>query len=87
MNILWWIIVGLVVGWISGKITKGYGYGPLMDIVMGIAGAVIAGFIMLSAGFSGQDGKIYTTLVVILGAVILTVFSALVSGRRRYAAE
>jgi uncharacterized membrane protein YeaQ/YmgE (transglycosylase-associated protein family) len=72
MAILWWIIVGLIAGWITGKIMSGSGYGPLMDIVIGIVGAVIGGFIMRSLGFVGSGGMIYTILVAVLGAVILT---------------
>ena len=49
MYILWWIIVGLIAGWITGKLMKGSGYGALMDIVVGIIGAVIGGFIMEQA--------------------------------------
>jgi len=83
MQLLWWMTVGLLAGWMTGKIVKGYS--ASMDIVMGIAGAVAGGLIMRSAGFSGQGGMIYTTLVAILGAVILTVLIGLASGRRRYA--
>jgi uncharacterized membrane protein YeaQ/YmgE (transglycosylase-associated protein family) len=72
MQILWWIIVGLVAGWATGKIMKGAGYGVLMDIVIGIAGAIIGGFLMRTLGFVGQGGMIYTILVAIGGAVILT---------------
>ena len=72
MHILWWIIVGLIAGWATGKIMKGSGYGALMDIVIGIVGAIVGGFIMRFLGFAGQGGLIYTILVAILGAVILT---------------
>ncbi|MDE3188816.1 MAG: GlsB/YeaQ/YmgE family stress response membrane protein [Acidobacteriota bacterium] len=72
MQILWWIIVGLVAGWATGKIMKGAGYGVFMDIVIGIAGAIIGGFLMRSLGFVGSGGLIYTILVAIGGAVILT---------------
>ncbi len=44
MYFLSWIIVGLVAGWSAGKILKGNGYGPLMDIAIGIGGAVAGGF-------------------------------------------
>ncbi len=43
MYFLSWIIVGLVAGWSAGKILKGNGYGPLMDIAIGIGGAVAGG--------------------------------------------
>ena len=85
MYILWWSIVGLLAGWLTGKIMKGFGYGTWMDLVMGIAGAVTGGFIMRSLGFSSQDGTVYTILVAIVGAVGLTAFIAMASGRRRYA--
>ncbi len=70
--LLWWIIVGLIAGWATGKIMKGGGYGTAMDIVIGIAGALIGGFVMRFLGGSGQGGMIYTILVAILGGVILT---------------
>ena len=56
MYFLSWIIVGLVAGWSAGKILKGNGYGPLMDIVIGI-GAVGGGFLTRSAGFSGYQAE------------------------------
>ena len=75
-----YFIVGLVAG--SGNILKGNGYGPLMDIAIGIGGAVAGGFLMRSAGFSGYRGPIYTTLVALIGAVLLTFLAGFVNGRR-----
>jgi len=72
MFVLWWIIVGLIAGWITGKIIKGSGYGAIMDIVVGIVGAMVGGFTVRSLGFAGQGGRIYTIIVAVLGAVILT---------------
>lgn len=82
MFIIWWIIVGLIAGWATGKIMKGSGYGALMDIVIGIVGAIIGGFIMRSLGFAGQGGIIYTILVAILGAIVLTWLLRLITGSR-----
>jgi len=72
MFILWWIIVGLIAGWITGKIMKGSGFGAIMDIVVGVVGAIVGGFIMRTLGFAGQGGMIYTIIVAVIGAVILT---------------
>lgn len=83
MYILWWIIVGLIAGYITGKLMKGSGYGALMDIVVGIVGAFIGGFIMRAVGMSGRGDTIYTILVAILGAVVLTWIVRLVTGGRR----
>src|SRR5437762_5779448 len=82
MHLLWWIIVGLIAGWATGKIMSGRGYGPLMDIVLGIVGAIIGGFIMRALGFSDQGGMIYTILVAFGGAVLLTWLYRLVTRRR-----
>jgi uncharacterized membrane protein YeaQ/YmgE (transglycosylase-associated protein family) len=81
MYIVWWIIVGLIAGFLTGKIMKGSGFGALMDIVVGIVGAVVGGFIMRALGFAGQGGMIYTILVAVLGAVILTWLIRLVTGK------
>ena len=87
MYLLSWIIVGLVAGWSAGKILKGNTYGPLMDIGMGVAGAVAAGFIMRSAGLRGYGGMVITTLVAMIGAVLLTLLAGFVNGRRLYARQ
>ncbi|MCU1296808.1 MAG: Transglycosylase associated protein [Acidobacteriaceae bacterium] len=80
MHLLWWIIVGLFAGWATGKIMRGSGYGPLMDIVVGVAGAVVGGWIMRAVGFQGQGGMLYTILVAIGGAVVLTLLYRLLVG-------
>ena len=72
MTLLWWIVVGLIAGWATGKIMAGKGYGVLMNIGLGIAGAILGGFLMRVLGFSGRGGLIYTILIAIVGAVILT---------------
>ncbi len=82
MHILWWIIVGLIAGWVTGKIMRGSGYGPVVDTVIGIAGAIIGGWIMRAVGFRGQGGTIYTILVAIGGAIVLTWLYRLIIGHR-----
>ena len=79
MFIIWWIIVGLIAGFITGKLMKGSGFGPIMDIVVGIVGAVVGGFIMRALGFAGEGGLIYTILVAVVGAVLLTLLIRLVT--------
>ena len=82
MGVIWWIIVGLIAGWATGKIMRGEGYGTLVDIIVGIVGAVIGGWIMSALGFSAAGGMIYTILVAIVGAVILTWLIRLITGNR-----
>jgi uncharacterized membrane protein YeaQ/YmgE (transglycosylase-associated protein family) len=82
MYILWWIIVGLIAGFITGKIMKGSGYGALGDIIVGIIGAIVGGFIMRALGHAGSGGLIYTIFVAVVGAVILTFLLRLLTGKR-----
>ena len=77
MQLLWWTVIGLVGGWLAGKILKGDGYGPFMDVVMGIGGAVTGGLLMRSAGLAEQ------TLAAVIGAVAVTLAAGFVNGKRR----
>lgn len=82
MEILWWIIVGLVAGWVTGKVMKGSGYGFFADTLLGIAGAIAGGFIARHLGFSAHGGMLYTILIAIVGAVILVFLFRLITGKR-----
>ena len=73
MHILWWILVGLVAGWLTGKVMKSGGYGFWLDIILGIVGALVGGFIARALGLASSGGLIYTILVA-LGGSILVVF-------------
>jgi uncharacterized membrane protein YeaQ/YmgE (transglycosylase-associated protein family) len=72
MGFLSWILVGLIAGWLTGKIMHGPGKGVLMDIIVGLLGAMAGGFLMRLLGMRSEGGFIYTVLVAILGAVVLT---------------
>lgn len=72
MGVISWIIVGLVAGWITGKIEGSPGKGALMDIIIGLLGALVGGFAMSLLGFSPEGGLIYTIVVAVIGAVLLT---------------
>lgn len=81
-TLIWWIIVGLIAGWLTGKIMSGGGYGPFMDIIIGIIGAVAGGYLMSHLGFAGSGGMVYTIVVAVIGAVILTLLLRLVTRGR-----
>jgi uncharacterized membrane protein YeaQ/YmgE (transglycosylase-associated protein family) len=80
-----WIIIGVIAGWLTGKLMKGSGFGFLMDMVVGLIGALIGGFISshLGLGGVGQHGLIMSIVIAIIGAVILTLIIRLISGNRR----
>jgi uncharacterized membrane protein YeaQ/YmgE (transglycosylase-associated protein family) len=80
--LLFWIIDGLAAGWLTGKIMSSEGHDRVMDTVMGVAG----GFLFSATHLLVRGMIIYTNLAAILGAVILTVLSRYVGGRREYGA-
>jgi len=69
-SLIWWAVVGLIAGWAAGKIMKGGGYGVVMDIVLGIIGAVVGGWLMGIVGIHA-GGFLGTIIVAIIGAVFL----------------
>jgi len=82
MSLLWWIIVGLIAGWATGKIMKGTGYGVIGDLILGIVGAVVGGYVAGALGISPAGGMIYTILIAIVGAVLIVFLFRLITGRR-----
>ena len=82
MTILWWILVGLVAGWATGKIMKGGGYGFWMDIILGIVGAIVGGFIAGALGIRPAGGLIYTILIALAGSIIVVFLFRLITGKR-----
>ncbi len=72
MSIIAWIVLGLVAGFISSKIVNGSGEGSLIDIVLGIVGAVVGGFLFNLVGATGVDGfNIWSLIVATIGAVVV----------------
>lgn len=80
MGIVLWIIFGALAGWIASMLMKtDYRQGTLMDIVMGILGAIVGGFLMGMVGQSGVTGfNVYSLLVAVIGAVALIAVARLV---------
>lgn len=84
MYLLALVFIGVLVGWAAGRILEGNGYGPWMDAVMGIGGAVAGGLLMRSAGLHGFSGTVATSMVAVIGATLLTVVVGFANGRRIY---
>jgi uncharacterized membrane protein YeaQ/YmgE (transglycosylase-associated protein family) len=84
MSIIAWIILGLVAGFIASKIVNHTGEGAILDIVLGIVGAVIGGFVFNAVGATGVNGfNIWSMFVAVVGAVLLLVVKHAVMGRGR----
>jgi uncharacterized membrane protein YeaQ/YmgE (transglycosylase-associated protein family) len=85
MGILSWIIVGLIAGWLAGLVVRGGGYGVLGDIILGIVGALVGGFVA-SALFNVPNPvsgiNITTIIVSFIGAVLVIWLIRALGGRR-----
>ena len=83
MSIIAWLVVGLIAGWLAGMVMKGGGYGVVGDMIVGILGALLGGFlagVVFGADFlSGIN--LVTILVAFLGAVILIAIVRMLPGR------
>jgi uncharacterized membrane protein YeaQ/YmgE (transglycosylase-associated protein family) len=79
-GLIWWILVGLIAGWLTGKIMKGGGYGFFGDLVLGVLGAIAGGSLMTHLGY-GPGGMIYTILIATLGAIVLVFLFRLITRR------
>jgi uncharacterized membrane protein YeaQ/YmgE (transglycosylase-associated protein family) len=80
-GIIAWIIVGLIAGWLTGLIMRGGGFGILGDLVMGLIGALIGGF-LVGIFMHGSVGFIGSIVVAVIGAVILTAVVRALTGNR-----
>jgi len=75
---LYLALVGLVAGWAAGKIMKGSGYGVLVDVALGVIGAIVGTWIMRILGFYTTGGLVPSILVAILGAVVVVALVRLI---------
>jgi uncharacterized membrane protein YeaQ/YmgE (transglycosylase-associated protein family) len=83
-SIVAWIIIGAIAGWLTGKIMKGSGFGFFMDMIVGLVGACIGGFLSsrLGLGGVGEHGILVSIGIAVVGAIILTWIVRLISGNR-----
>ena len=84
-TVLWWLVVGLIAGFLASLVMRGSGYGIVGDIIVGLVGALIGGFLASLLGL-GASGLVGTIIVAFIGACILIAILRAVSGsypRRR----
>ena len=83
MSIIGWIVLGILAGWLAGLVMRGGGYGIIGDMVLGILGAIVGGW--LTGALLGRDTvngfNIESLVVAVIGAIVLIAISRLFSGR------
>lgn len=77
-----WLLLGLIAGWLAGKIARGRGFGCITDIVLGLIGSYLGGWIFVKLGILG-GGFLYSLAAATLGAVILVSIAHLFSNSDR----
>lgn len=83
MSIIGWIIFGVIAGFIASKIVNKSGEGLIVDLVLGIVGAVVGGWLFERFGYEGVGGfDIYSMIVAVIGAIIVLFIYHAVTGRR-----
>ena len=83
MSMLGWVIFGLITGFVASKIVNDEGQGCILNIVLGIVGAFVGGFIFVHIGGRGVSGfNLYSMFVAIIGAVVVLVLYHAIAGRR-----
>jgi uncharacterized membrane protein YeaQ/YmgE (transglycosylase-associated protein family) len=70
-NVLWWLVVGLVAGFLASRVMRGGGYGLIGDIVVGLIGAFIGGWVAGVLGIGGSSSLIVSIIIAFIGACIL----------------
>jgi uncharacterized membrane protein YeaQ/YmgE (transglycosylase-associated protein family) len=85
MSIIAWLVLGLIAGFVASKIVNNTGEGTVVDILLGIVGAIVGGWLFNAVGASGVTGlNLYSVLVAIIGAsIILILYHASFRGRLR----
>lgn len=71
MGFLWFLLIGLIAGWLAGMLVKGGGFGVVGDMIVGVLGAFIGGFLFTKLGVSSGGGMIGSIIVATIGAIIL----------------
>jgi len=78
-SVIAWVIIGLIAGWLAGKVSRGRGFGCIANVFLGLVGAVLGGWIFTQLGIV-RFGFIYSLAAATLGAVILVAIARLFSG-------
>jgi uncharacterized membrane protein YeaQ/YmgE (transglycosylase-associated protein family) len=71
MNFIWYVLIGLCAGWLAGQLVKGGGFGIVGDIIVGIIGALLGGYLFSLFGVSTGGGLLGSLIVATIGAIVL----------------
>ena len=79
-SVIWWIIMGIISGWLTGKVMRGAGYGVIPDLILGIIGGLVGGWIAHAIGIT-TTSMIGGIIVAFIGGVVLVALFRALTGR------
>lgn len=79
-SVIAWVVIGLIAGWLAGTVSRGRGFGCIADILLGLVGAILGGWIFTKLGIFG-GGLLYSIAAATIGAIVLVAIARLFSGR------
>ena len=79
-SVIAWVVIGLIAGWLAGTVSRGRGFGCIADILLGLVGAFLGGWIFMKLGIFG-GGLLYSIAAATIGAIVLVTIARLFSGR------
>jgi uncharacterized membrane protein YeaQ/YmgE (transglycosylase-associated protein family) len=83
-GLIGWLLIGLIAGWLAGKLSRGQGFGCIGDIVLGLIGSVVGGWIFTRLGIvRATDTFLYSLAAATVGAVVLVAIAHLFFGKNR----
>jgi uncharacterized membrane protein YeaQ/YmgE (transglycosylase-associated protein family) len=83
VTVVGWIVFGLITGFVASRIVAQQGQGCILNVVLGIAGACVGGFIFTSIGGTGITGfNVYSMFVAVIGAIVVLIAYHAITGRR-----
>lgn len=77
-SLIWFLLIGLIAGWLAGKVMRGGGFGLVGDMIVGVIGALLGGWIFGKLGISAGGGLIGALIVAFVGAVVLLLLLRLI---------
>ncbi len=80
-SLIGWILIGLIAGWLAGKVSRGAGFGCIANVILGLIGALIGGWVFTKLGIFG-GGLLYSLAAATVGAVLLVSVARLFSSNK-----
>jgi uncharacterized membrane protein YeaQ/YmgE (transglycosylase-associated protein family) len=80
-TLIGWIVIGLLAGWLAGTLARGRGFGCIANIVLGLIGALLGGWLFVKLGIFG-GGFLYSLAAATVGAIVLVAIAGLFSGNK-----